>query len=414
MPSLPDTPTPARDAPLSTQKLILQLSAATLARIFLNTARRFAYPFAPVLSRGLGTSLTSITSLLAVNQVTGLLSPLFGPLGDRWGYRAMMLAGVGLLGAGMLAGGLLPAYGVVMLALFLAGLGKSLFDPALQAYVGENVAYRRRGLAIGAAEFAWAGSSLLGIPLVGLLIDQVGWRAPFFALGGLGLLSALVLKALLPGRGHSRGAANSPNSFRTAWRKVARNRAALSALAFALLISAANDNLFVVYGAWLEEAFGLSIATLGTVTITIGLAELLGEGLTASLADRLGLKRATLIGLALSTLSYALLPGVARSLPLALAGLFVTFLTFEFTIVTAFSLFTEILPGARATMMSGTTAVTSLGRVLGALVGGAVWLAGGLTATGLLSAGISGLALVCLIWGLRGWRDADGDAGGER
>ena len=36
----------------------------------------------------------------------------------------------------------------------------------------------------------------------------------------------------------------------------------------------------------------------------------------------------------------------------ALAGLFLTFITFEFSIVTAFSLFTEVLPQARGTMMS--------------------------------------------------------------
>jgi hypothetical protein len=33
-----------------------------------------------------------------------------------------------------------------------------------------------------------------------------------------------------------------------------------------------------------------------------------------------------------------------------------------------------------------------------------VWLAGGLLATGWVSAAISGLALVWLVWGLRGWR----------
>jgi hypothetical protein len=33
-----------------------------------------------------------------------------------------------------------------------------------------------------------------------------------------------------------------------------------------------------------------------------------------------------------------------------------------------------------------------------------VWLAGGLAATGLVSAAITGLALAWLMWGLRGWR----------
>jgi predicted MFS family arabinose efflux permease len=387
------------------RKLAFQIGAATLARLILNTSRRFAYPFASALSRGLGVPLSAITSLIAVNQVTGVLSPVFGPLGDRWGYRVMMLAGLAMLTGGMLVGGLLPVYGVVLLGLFLAGLGKSIFDPALHAYVGERVPYQRRGLAIGMLEFAWAGSALVGIPLVGLLIERLGWRSPFFVLGGLGLLSLVALRALIPDDGHRQRSRDGLPGFREAWRRLIRERAALGALGFGLLISAANDNLFVVYGTWLESAFGLSIVVLGAATTVIGVAELLGEGLTASIADRLGLKRAIVAGLILSALSYILLPLMGRTLPLALMGLFITFLTFEFTIVTAFSLFTEILPTARATMMSSSVAAISIGRAIGALVGGPVWLAGGMWATGFVSAAVSGLALVLLVWGLRDWRD---------
>jgi len=188
-------------------------------------------------------------------------------------------------------------------------------------------------------------------------------------------------------------------------RRLSKERAVLGTLGFSLLVGAANDNLFVVYGIWLESAFGLSIVVLGAATTVIGLAELLGEGLTASIADRLGLKRAIAAGSILSALSYILLPLVGHTLPLALMGLFITFLTFEFTIVTAISLFTEILPHARATMMSSSVAAISIGRAIGALVGVPVWLAGGMWATGFVSAAGSGLALVLLVWGLRGWRD---------
>lgn len=387
---------------LTARKLTFQLGIATLARLVVNTSRRFAYPFASALSRGLGVPLAAITSLIAVNQVTGVLSPLLGPLGDRWGYRVMMLAGLTMLTGGMLAGGLLPTYGVVLLALFLAGLGKSVFDPALHAYVGQRVPYQRRGLAIGMIEFAWAGSALVGLPLVGLLMERMGWRSPFFVLGGLGLLSLVALAILIPSDRHQQRGTESLPGFRQAWWRPSRERAALGALGFGLLISAANDNLFVVYGIWLESAFGLSVAVLGAATTVIGLAELMGEGLTASIADRVGLKRAIVVGSMLSALTYILLPLVGRTLSLALLGLFITFLTFEFTIVTAISLFTEILPAARATMMSSSVAAISVGRVMGALIGGPVWLAGGMLATGVVSATVSGLALVLLVWGLRG------------
>jgi DHA1 family inner membrane transport protein len=398
---LPDS---ALNARKPGQTLTWRLGVAALARLFFNTAGRFAYPYAPALGRALDVPLTSIISLLAASQVAGMFGLISGPLCDRWGRRRMIFGGSAILAGGMLFGGTFPVYGGVLLALFLAGLGKSVYDPAVQAYVGESVPYERRGRAIGLIEFAWAGSSLLGVPFIGLLIDRLGWRSPFFLLGGVGLLSATAAMLLFPSDPRPRQSTDIASGLWQAWRRVSRESAALCALGFGLLISAASQNLFVVYGVWMEEAFGLSIVALGTTSLVIGAGELLGEGLTASIADRLGLKRAVVAGSVLLALSYAWLPWVGRSLSWALVGLFIIFLSFEFTAVTAMSLVTEILPGARATMMSGFSAANGLGRVIGAAVGGWVWLAGGLTANGLIAMVITASALICLVWGLRGWR----------
>lgn len=400
MPNL-STGTPPLSPPHS---LAWQMGLATACRLVLNTARRFAYPFAPVLSRGLGVPLTAITSLIAVNQATSIIGMFFGPVADLLGYRLMMLAGLGMLAAGMFAGGFLPFYGVILVSFFLAGLGKSVFDPAIQAYVSERVPYNRRGLAIGFLEFSWAGSTLVGIPLLGLLIDRLGWRSPFFTLGGLGLLGIVALRILVPDDGKETGTRNVSMGFWRIWQRLGKERAALGAIGFSFFVSVANDNLFVVYGAWLEEAFGLSIVALGLWTSAIGMAELSGESLTAVLADRFGLKRSVILGLSLCSMSYWLLPILGQALAPAFGSLFLIFLTFEFTIVSFLSLCTELLPGSRATMMSGLLAAAGFGRIVGALMGGPVWLAGGILATGLVSATISGLALVSLVWGLRGWR----------
>ena len=387
----------------SVTQLTLTIVVTTLCRLVLNTARRFVYPFAPALSRGLGVPLTAITSLIAVNQATAVLGLFFGPVADRLGYRLMMLTGMALLVVGMFAGGFLPFYGVILIALFLAGLGKSIFDPALQAYVGERVPFHRRGLVIGFLEFSWAGSTLLGIPAIALLIDRLGWRSPFFVMGGLGLLGILILRILI-----EKGAQKDPKDhslllFKDAWRPLLRERAALGALLYSFLVSAANDNLFVVYGAWLENRFSLSIVALGFGTAVIGIAELAGETMTAALADRLGLKRSLWGGLAVCIICYGILPYLGQTLGLALVGLFLIFLSFEFMIVTGLSLFTELLPSARATMMATYLATGGIGRVVGALIGGPIWLAGGIYITSLVSVSISALALVSLFWGLRGW-----------
>jgi predicted MFS family arabinose efflux permease len=186
--------------------------------------------------------------------------------------------------------------------------------------------------------------------------------------------------------------------------QLIRRRPALGAIGYIFFISVANDNLFVIYGAWLEASFRLGIVALGMATTVIGVAELLGEVLTATLADRLGLRRLISVGAGLCALSYLALPTIGQTLPLALISLFIVFLTFEFSIVTSLSLATEFLPEARATMMAGYLAGASVGRVFGAIIGGPVWLMGGIVSIGWVSAFITLMGLISLWYGLKGWR----------
>ena len=247
----------------SNSGLVIKISAATLCRLVLNTTRRFAYPFAPSLSRGLGVPLHAVTTLIAVSQATGILGFFFGPIADRTGYRRMMAVGMILLAVGMLAVSLFPFYATVMFGFFLSGLGKAVFDPAVQAYISERVPYRRRALAIGLLEISWAGSTLVGIPLIAFLIDKYDWRSPFLVMGILGLIGAIALWILIPEEQNRGNLQKPPYGFKTVWKDLTRDRSALGTLGFYFLIGAANDNLFVVYGAWLENSFNLSIVALG-------------------------------------------------------------------------------------------------------------------------------------------------------
>jgi MFS transporter, DHA1 family, inner membrane transport protein len=157
--------------------------------------------------------------------------------------------------------------------------------------------------------------------------------------------------------------------------------------------------LFVVYGTWMESTFGLSLVALGVSATVIGVAELSGEGLTAFLADRFGLHRAILFGVGVSGVSYVLLILSSHNLFLALSTIFFIFLAVEFTIVSSLSLSTELLPDSRATMLAGYLAAANAGRVVGALIGGPIWLAGGILATSLFAVALSGIGLLCFIWG---------------
>jgi predicted MFS family arabinose efflux permease len=106
----------------------------------------------------------------------------------------------------------------------------------------------------------------------------------------------------------------------------------------------------------------------------------------------------TLIGTALSSVSYALLPLFSFSLPLTLGLVFVIFFALEAAIVASLPLFQELLPDARAIMMSAYTGIGALGRLLGALLGGWLYVTlGNFTVTSIISTVIA-LVSLFLLW----------------
>ncbi len=379
-----------------------KIATATFARLLLNTSRRFVYPFATVFSRHLGVSLTAITSLIAVNQFTAVLGIAVGPIIDRIGYRRVMLIGMAMLVIGMGWAGLSGSYLGLLVALILAGLAKTIYDPAVQAQIGKQVAFANRGAAIGFMEFAWSGSTLVGIPLVAMVLDRWGWRAPFFIFSILGMMSLILVGVIFEkDAGHQN--TMTLRDFIAQFSRLGAKKVAVGAMVWAFLVSMANDNLFVVYGVWLETEFGMGIVALGLSTGLIGLAEMLAEGFTVFVGDRIGLKRSVSIGCLATILAYFGLPLTSSMASGALFGLFVLFLSFEFTMVTSICLATELLPEARATMMAAFYAAAGLGRVVGAAAGGIIWKNGGIWAVGLVSATGTALAAVVLLISLANW-----------
>ena len=394
-----------RDRRLPAKRFVLQVIVIIFSRLLMNTARRFVYTYVPVLSRALGVPITSITSLIAINQGTSVLGVVFGPLGDRFGYKLMILIGLMCLTSGMLAAGMMPLYAVLALAMLLAGLGKSILDPAIQAYVGQRVAYEKRGLIMGLLEISWAGSTLVGIPVMGLLIEKAGWQAPFLVIGALSLICLILIWIIFPKdkRDLTKSQTHNRHVF-SQLNELIRNRVTLCAVLFSMFVAIANDNIFVIYGVWMESTFNLSIVALGLSTTVIGAAELLGEGFTAFLSDRLGLKKAIIIGSIISGLSFGLLPFTNQSLPLALSALFIVFLSFEFTIVTSMGLVSELYPESRGAMLATYAAAGGIGRVLGAAMGGYVWKNSGLIGISLTSVFFTVIAIGVFVWGLRDWK----------
>jgi len=383
--------------PAPQHKRAPELFLFPIVRGVINTGFRMVYPFLPTIARSLGVSIETVALAITARSLIGLSGPLIGSAGDRLGRRRAMLLGLLLFAGGSLLVAFWPTYPGLLLALVLGAAGKIVFDPAMQAYLGDRVEYARRGRAIAITEFGWSGAALIGLPLSGWLIARDGWMSPFCVLGMLTLGFAVVLLRLLPDEG---GLDRPAFTLWGAIRTIASNSSALAALGIALLLSSGNEVVNIIYGVWLEDAFGLQVAALGAASAVIGVAELSGEGIVALWADRLGKRRALGIGLSLMALTCLGLPLTRGTLAGALIGLFFFYITFEFTFVTLISLVTEITPASRATLMAGNITAAAGGRALGALVGPQLFSLG-LIANGVTAALTAVLSLALLARFLR-------------
>ena len=351
-------------ADLTRKETSVQLPMFIIIRTVINTMIRMVYPFLSFFSRGLGVDLAALSYALSLRSLAGLVGPLIASVADSRGRKTGMLLGGFLftLGVGLVA--IWPIYPVFVLTLVLTILGNFIFIPSMQAYLGDRISYQRRGRALALVEIGWSLSFIVGVPAAGYLIAQFGWRSPFPLMTLLGLAALLVLAWMLPKDG-AIPADNRPNMWRN-FRIVLSHKPALAGVAFALLISIGNEVINLVFGVWLEDSFGLKITALGVVAAIIGFAELGGEALISGLVDRLGKHRSVTGGLIFNCLVVTGMAWFGKVQTGALAGLFLFYLTFEFTLVGSIPIMTEILPGARATMMAIYIAGMSLGRAAGA------------------------------------------------
>lgn len=370
----------------------------TLARLVMDMTRRFVYPFVGPIAAQLGVSPAAVQNVLASQWGIGLTGPLFGTLAERYGHKRMIVISLfGMSAAGWI-GAAFPVFGVWAFVMVCFGFGKVLFNPTMQAYLGNIIPYNQRGRAMGIVELSWAGSLLIVAPLAGFVLEQGTLQALFviFAI----LLASVAFGSLvyLPSDEATHKVKRTSSQLLADWGVILRSPSALGALLFALTLVGANEFFFINYGLYMEANFDLPLTALGTVTIVIALAEALGEFVVIAIADRVGKRPLALLGALGAALAYLVLPALNMNLPLTLVALFVMFVSVETAIVASIPLFTEIMPNAKAIMMSANGTAHAIGRAAGAAIGGAFFAATGDFAQNGVIACVIGLIAFVIMW----------------
>ena len=361
------------------------ITAVTVARLVANAAYRFAPLFLATIARGFDVSLSTLGFAIFVSELSGFASPFAGRIVDRLTHRNSMVLGligsaVGCTIAAVSTSPLMFAVGVTVLA-----LTKQSFDLGLGAWIADHVPYNQRGKIVGLTETAWALGLLVGVSIMGLITAATNWRIGFaFAVLCL-LVSMFVIfnrvtnEARVPHESHS-----------TTPQRVTGNSWLVVATMFFIMCSA--QNLFVTFGAWLEDEFQFGAARLAVAGFSLGLVELVASVSSSRQTDKWGKERSIAFGALLVIPGGIFLCLGSNNLIIGLIGVFIYFLGFEFSVVSLLPLATKLVPNSPGTGLGWVLGAGTLGRAVMAII-----------ATHLFeSFGVQGPALMGALFGLLG------------
>ncbi|MEU4092652.1 MFS transporter [Streptomyces sp. NPDC026673] len=121
-----------------------------------------------------------------------------GLLGDRWGRRRMLVAGLGVFLAGSVLGALVGSPGPVVAARTVMGLGAAFVMPLALSVLPSLFGPEERSKAVGAVTAAMALGMPLGPIIGGTLLDHFWWGSIFVVNVPLVVLGIAACLFLLP------------------------------------------------------------------------------------------------------------------------------------------------------------------------------------------------------------------------
>ena len=242
-------------------------------------------PLGPDFATALGIPVSAIGAVGGAYTASAAVAGLLGAaVLDRFDRRkALAVAMTGLV-IGTAAGGFATGLWTLLAARILAGFFGGPATALAMSIVTDVIPAERRGKALGAVMGAFSAASVLGVPMGLELARLLGWRAPFFAVAGLGLvIAASAIWLLPPMRGHLAAARSHPGVLELLSRPVVRWSYLLTA---SVMMSAFI--LIPNFSAFIQGNLGYPRDGLGTLYLFGGLFSFVGLRAFGGWVDREG------------------------------------------------------------------------------------------------------------------------------
>jgi MFS transporter, DHA1 family, tetracycline resistance protein len=304
-------------------------------------------PLLPFFVKRFGAPDIAVGVVFATFSLCQLIAgPLWGNVSDRIGRKMVLI--VSQIGStiawAMLA--FAPSIAVVIVARALEGFSGGNIG-VTQAYIGDLVEPKRRGVAFGYLGAAFSAGFVFGPAIGGWLAERYGFAVPFIVAALLQLLTLVVTIFMLP---ESRGAKTAEERSAVGLGDIARSlgdRTIAPVLWLRLVYTFAMYGWFAAMTLILHKQLGWDVGQTSYVFATFGaLNVVLQLALVGRVVDAIGNRAATNIGLGFSAGAFALVP-FATTFPLAVV-LLVLFGTGMSFLNTAFpALASEVAPDDR-------------------------------------------------------------------
>ena len=355
-------------------------------------------PFLSTMADDFGVGVPLLGQLVTAMTILGVpLALVAGPLADHRGHRNLILLGLVAAAACLLNIGLAPTFAILLLSAIAGALAEATVPGLSLGIAGTHFSGPASRRAIGWTVGSLASAAIVGVPIMAVAGDALGWRVAFVGAGIAALVVAWAASHWLPRDTRTPEDRFHLRSLGIAYRPLLRDRSMLNLYGSSVLRATCWIGMLTYFGAFLNEELGLSTGQVGLTYMLGGSGYFLGSMAAGGPLGRIS-PRPLVAG---ANIAMAILMCIAFSAAFGTAGSVAVLPLAGFAGAVGWvglaSLLTSETPAGVGATMTLSGALFNLGGASGGALGGLLLYLAGYTALAICLP-IFALASAALVW----------------
>lgn len=272
------------------------------------------WPLIPVYAVELGAGGFLVGLIVASFNISRtLLSPFSGAISDKWGRKRFIASGL-LIYAILSVFYVLPENAETLILIrLLHGTASLLVVPVAMALTADIAPPQKLGLYLGTLNMAFMVGLGFGPAMGGTIRDTLGFNAAFYIMGGLALITSLMVAVFIPADKTHLSDIKRPKPY--PFRKIIAHRTAVGIFLMRFLTASGQGSVYTFLPI-LAMKIDMSSSQVGIIlTMNIFLIAFL-QRISGRLADRINPKHLIIAGTFASGITVLFMPFTLGFIPI--------------------------------------------------------------------------------------------------